>query len=222
MRQDLVTEAFDGRDDFLKMSASEIGDLCDKIADANWLLKEIEGGVIFQSERRKSLCRYLGIGESTLSGWLKNDRVPKMAKEAYVLLGFIRSLKDMIRGLQARVTDFETDAGDLKLLQVGDTYQICLFAPREADGAVVGRVVADNIRSFDDARLLASAIRATRLLYDAQDKIHDGTPEGESMWYRTIGCLTYVHDIETYQKDFGGLSKDQRYAWRLDLSSNEA
>ena len=126
-----------------------------------------------------------------------------MAKGAYVLLGILEALKDHIKDLKARITDLESSAGDLKILEVNGTYQICAFERRE-DGAVIGRVVADSITSFDDARLLASSAQARRLLELAIDRVDDGTEGGDQLWRQVLGCLQYVSNFENFKESFGG------------------
>lgn len=57
------------------------------------------------------------------------------------------------------MANLEGSAGDLRVLEVSGAYQFCAFECREG-GAVIGRIVADSIKSSGDARLLASSAQA--------------------------------------------------------------
>ena len=69
-------------DQLLGLPLRDVGEWCDEVLNAEILLKEIEEAGPF-APSRKRLCQYLDIAESTLSGWLKEDRIPRLAKEAY-------------------------------------------------------------------------------------------------------------------------------------------
>jgi hypothetical protein len=140
-----------------------VAEFCDQYLDTSGLAESVEGWSPFG---RKGLCEYLGIGESTLSGWFKEGRIPRMAKNAFVLLLAQQRLSEEIRGLRTELDDAR--AQDLRVVGTGQHFQVCEFQEDE-EGEIVGRVVADNIATLDDARLLASGHRALRLAREAAD-----------------------------------------------------
>ena len=76
------------------LTVERTAEFCAGALDASTLFEELDFGP-FSS--RKTFCEYLGIGESTLTGWLKGERVPRMAKEAYVLLLAVQGLRAEVR-----------------------------------------------------------------------------------------------------------------------------
>ena len=199
---DIRFETFEMREDILRTSPSEISDFCGQVLDSDRLDHQIEQGSFFPSAGRRALYQYLGIGESTLSGWMKDRRMPKMDREAYVLLGILASLKDHIKDLKARIANLEGSAGDLRILEVSGAYQFCAFERREG-GAVIGRIVADGIKSSGDARLLASSAQVRRLLEQAIDRVNHGSDSGEALMRQIFACLQYVSNLEHFKEDFG-------------------
>lgn len=140
----------------LELTALTAAEICDQAVGAGQLEASLDAGIPFS---RKSLCEFLGIGESTLSGWLKDGRVPRMAKNAIALLAAQKVLAAEVRRLSDK---------DLRIVRAGDHYQVCELA-EDDDGEIDGRVIADRIASIQDARLLASGRRALRVLERAQD-----------------------------------------------------
>ncbi len=140
-------------------SAAEI---CEQALDVTGLVTGLDDGDPFT---RKGLCEYLGIGESTLSGWIKDGRIPRMAKNAIVLLAVQQELAAEVRRLQLQLDAAITD---LKVVRSGQHYQVCELQEDE-EGEVIGRVIADQIATLEDARLLASGRRALRLLKHTED-----------------------------------------------------
>lgn len=136
------------------------GEYFDGLIDAEELLSHLEQGSPFN---RREFCEFIGIGESTLSGWLKDRRIPRVAKVAFgLLLAYEQQRMEMAR-LQA----------DQLLPLVVDTdhgYQICKVE-RNEHGDLVGAVLAENIKTFNDAYRLASAERSIKLLKSADDAV---------------------------------------------------
>ena len=149
--------------EILELTAADVAGYCDSALEATTLAREIddEDG----PWTRKFLCRHLGIGESTLSGWLKEGRVPRMAKAAIVFLPVMDLLKNEIERLR-------NHARNLKILKSGDIYQLCVFHEDE-DGLVVGRVVADGIPTLDLARQVSVLFDAENLLQRAKGVVSD-------------------------------------------------
>jgi hypothetical protein len=110
---------------------------------------------------RKGFCEFLGVGESTLSGWLKDGRVPRYARVAFGLARARDLLADEVK-VQRQ------EEMDPKVVRTPDGhYQLCRFRPDE-EGVEVGTVMADRIPSFADAAFLASGMPAFRLLRQAR------------------------------------------------------
>ncbi len=188
--------------DIMDRSSSKLAELCDEVLDAASLEAAVGAGDPFPSRRR--LCEYLDVGESTLAGWLKDDRVPRMAKEALVLPVAVGLLSEEIKRLRA-------DAEDLKILKSGDVLQICLFE-EDQEGSVIGRVVADNIQDLRTARMLSASMRRIRMLEEAVPVIDEMLERTENERYishltnlrRSIEEQTYfVTDYDEWKKKFG-------------------
>jgi len=125
-----------------------IVDTCEEYLTTDKLSKHLERG---EPMTRKELCRYLDVGESTLTGWLKEDRIPRMAKLAIVLRLLVPQLKPLKdEGYVPRIV--ETDSG----------YQICEFQERD-NGVTIGKVIATGIPDVHRARLLAGGIEVDML-----------------------------------------------------------
>lgn len=173
-----------------------VADYCDFL-DAETLLKAIdEKGRKFD---RKSLCKYLGIGESTLSGWLKADRIPTSAKNAFVLLYVVEKLQLANRRLRSQLHTggLPEDGAELKILKNGDSYQVCAFKVDER-GLNVGEVVADGIANVETAWLFAGSKKTLELLGDTEHGID------QLLWqkddYYDAGAATFVHEMEEVEK----------------------
>lgn len=148
-------------DSLLELHPSNIAEFCDCYLDVASLVESLEA---YNPFGRKGLCEYLGIGESTLSGWIKEGRVPQMAKNAFVLLEIQQRLSAEVQTLREEIDE---SRNDLKVIRSGQHYQVCEFKEDE-EGEVVGRVVADRIATIEDARLLASGRRAIRLIKECE------------------------------------------------------
>ena len=138
----------------LRSGPEAFAQVCDEAIDAETLQEEILAALGFG---RRDLCQFLGIGESTLSGWLKNSRVPKDAKLAMA----VPYLLELIRNL-------ERCRRDIKVLRDGDAYSLCIFRV-DQHGMECGDVLARGIPSREHAELLASSERACRLVKDLAD-----------------------------------------------------
>jgi transcriptional regulator with XRE-family HTH domain len=139
--------------EILELNASSTAEFCDGYFDATTLSEHIEREDPFS---RKELCKYLGIGESTLTGWLKEDRIPLMAKQAMILPLAHRVLK-------GEVTRLKKDSENAQILKSGDHYQIVVFKPDES-GEAIGKVIADNIVDLRTARIFVAGVQALNLL----------------------------------------------------------
>jgi len=180
-----------------KMTMDRIPDYCDEAFDARTFEEEFPG-----RRSRQRLCKFLGIAESTLSGWLKEDRIPLMAKEAYVLFRAVEALSQEIGRVKVEAEDF-------KILESNGRYLVCELGPNE-DGEVIGKIVADNIRNIQDARMLVSGKKISRLLRNSMEVYYDRLDDTENDNYiweleeqlkeidRTLG---YANNLEKWKQE---------------------
>ncbi|WP_020503950.1 hypothetical protein [Lamprocystis purpurea] len=132
----------------LDVGADGISDFCAKHLDAAQLTKHFDRA---DPMTRKEFCKYLEVGESTVTGWLKEDRIPLMAKEAIVL----RLAMPLLRAL--RDTDCEP-----RIVKSQDGYQICEFS-KDGRGEITGSVIALGVTNIQRARLMLSGLQAAGL-----------------------------------------------------------
>ena len=188
--------------DLLKLREGEIAEYCDDYLDAETLSDHLDRSEPFS---RKELCRYLGVGESTMTGWLKEDRIPLMAKEAFMLPLALRVLTTEIERLQ-------NEAKRARILKSGDIYQICRFVPDEC-GEVIGEVLADNITDPQHARILLVGLDALNLLGECDERVVEQMQvffeNGENPEYeeqlnelreKIRMCRLYAVDYELWRK----------------------
>ena len=142
-------------DRLLKLELDQIAEFCENGLNAEKLENNLQllPRSLFAEPfySRSALCQYLGIRESTLAGWLKEDRIPRMAKEAFILLKAFLILQDEVRGMRK-----ERDEKGLKLIKDGDHYHV-IRLQQDDIGFVVGEVVAKEITSEKEALLLVNA-----------------------------------------------------------------
>lgn len=147
-------------DAIMELKPEHLADFCEKMLSAKELINEVErdhklGG-------RKGLCQYLGIGESTLSGWLREDRIPQAAKEAYVLRRALCVLQGEIRNLRLQQS-MRLKTEELTIFKNGEGYDLCIFR-KDEDSALVPQIIAENIRDINNARMLSTSINSINML----------------------------------------------------------
>jgi hypothetical protein len=116
----------------------------DLMADPKLLKSELQGGGPMS---RKPFCEFMGIGESTLTGWLQSERIPQPAAVAYVLLLAAQQLQDQLTKLQKR-------QGEPRIISLAGKYAVVRFEESD-DGESVGRIIASDISDLADARKIA-------------------------------------------------------------------
>jgi len=156
-----------------------IGAYSDTAVDAEMLLQDLEEDWPFNQSRRE-YCEFVGVGESTLTGWLKHDRIPKSAKIAHVLLN---ATKVLVNELKHR----DQLLGQPKVVFDGNTYQIVLFTT-SSDGTEIGQILARDIGSHQAACVFAESLSAFRMLQEALQII-------DEMFVRTENPA-YIQDLE--------------------------
>ncbi len=110
---------------------------------------------------RKEFCEILGIGESTLSGWLKGDRIPKMAK---LVIGLLKARvldREALEQEEKRVEQLKIRD---RIVKDGDRYMIVEFASNDG----IGRVVARDIPDEASAKKLNSRYKYIDLLLEVR------------------------------------------------------
>ena len=142
-------------DAILDVNPQTAAEFCDKNLDVDKLVSCLETGDPFT---RRGLCDFLDIGESTLSGWIKEGRVPRMAKNAIVLLAVQQRLARQLNV----VINYP------KVIRRGEQFDVVELREDE-EGEITGRVIATQIETIEDARLLASGRRALRVLQGIHD-----------------------------------------------------
>ena len=177
----LKQDVKDFLDQLLGLPLRDVGEWCDEVLDAEKLLEEIEEAGPF-APSRKRLCQYLDIAESTLSGWLKEDRIPRLAKEAYVLLLVFEVMREEIR-------EREQVSEELKIVDANGRFLIC----RHEDGGGHGRVIGEAA-SLEWARRMAmgASPRTAILLDEVSDSLGEFVERLEEMgvdasWYSQLG-----------------------------------
>jgi hypothetical protein len=125
------------------------------MADPKLLKSELQGrGQL----GRKAFCEFMGIGESTLTGWLQAERIPQTAAVAYMLLLISQVLQEKCRALE----DKESEP---RIIALGGRYAVVRFDASEK-GQGLGQVIASDIPDLISARRVAfsQSKRMTQLI----------------------------------------------------------
>ena len=166
-------------DALLELTPASVGDFADGLINAGTLPEELESGPFIL---RKDFCEFLGIGESTLTGWLKADRIPRAAKVAYALLVGMTVLQNEVRQLRS-------DAMDFKILKDGEKRLVVRFETDDT-GVAIGQVVARDIADAKTARMFAASLRGFRLLQEIysteRESWQTNWEMGGADWFRDI------------------------------------
>jgi len=130
---------------------------------------------------QKGFSQFLGVGESTITGWMKSKSFPDYAKRAAVAAYYVRKYFNELR-------EAKRDTERPKVVKDGDRYLIVRFETDEV-GVSIGKVLARDIPSEKSALVLASSVRAWQLLKDAESlidhEIGSMIPE-DSEWIRDL------------------------------------
>lgn len=140
----------------LPQFASFLDEQMDATAVLSYLQEENSG-----FSGRKEFCEILGIGESTLSGWLKGDRIPKMAK---LVIGLLKARvldREALEQEEKRVEQLKIRD---RIVKDGDRYMIVEFASNDG----IGRVVARDIPDEASAKKLNSRYQFIDLLLEVR------------------------------------------------------
>ena len=140
---------------------------------------------------RREFCEFLGVGESTLSGWLSAGKIPKMAKVAFGLLITLHELK-------MRVEDQERAVELTPIpVQIGEEWALVKLElqgsgkPGTSSADYLGKVLALGIEDRNTAVALAQGVRAIDVASEATDVYADHIEKTS----RDKGKLEYVRDL---------------------------
>ena len=115
--------------------------------------------------RQKQFGEYLGVGESTVAGWMKAESFPDYATRAALAAYYVRKYSGLLR-------EAERGAERPQVVKDGDRYLIVRFRPDEA-GVSVGEILARDIASEKAALVFAGSLRAWELLGEAEGFLDD-------------------------------------------------
>jgi hypothetical protein len=155
---------------------AELGDLC----EGSLLDQDAKFDPALVSVRRKRFCQFLGIGESTFTGWVQAGRIPRAAAIAFVLH---RNLRQRVQ----RIQTLTRDRLEPRVVAIDGKYALCEFIERDG-GEVEGRLVATGISEETVARDIAR---------------HRSSAFGD-LQARAIDTLRYYQDTEPDVLDWVG------------------
>jgi len=128
------------------------------------LFKESE----FPFSNRATLCNFLDISESTLSGWIKDNRVPHSAKKAIALLVVKEEQEKELTKLKKEYTDKD----QFLIIKENGSYKLCRYQ-EEKDRTPVWHVIAGEISNLRDARLMSLPVKLQKMLFQLSDEVMD-------------------------------------------------
>lgn len=143
------------------LSYASISQIADRVLEPGVMAQFVREGFVSQ----KAFGEFLGVGESTVAGWMKTSSFPEYAKRATIAAYFaIKYRRQMEMG--------KKNASDPKVVQDGDTYMVVRFVEDDA-GNEVGEVLANDIKSAKSARVFASALNAWRMIGEMEGFLAD-------------------------------------------------
>lgn len=145
----------------------------------------------FKIKGRAGFCDFLGIRESTLSGWLKEGNLPYYAKVAFGLAVLFDDLKTMHQSL--------IDEDELPVVvNLGDQWGL-MEVRKDNNGDRTGKLLASGISSENDAKRLQSSISGAQKFVKAMPQIFSGFASG-SLDYDTY-YEEHDEDNDEYDQD---------------------
>ena len=146
--------------------------------------------------RQKGFAEFLGVGESTVAGWVKNKQFPDYAKRATLAAYCAGKHFDAAQAAQQ-------DGKRPMVVKDGERYLIVKFDTDEA-GVSLGRIIARDLPNEKTALVLSSSGRAWEFLRSAERLIDheiDMQDAGDSHWLKilkdeitTERQRTFAHD----------------------------
>lgn len=169
-----------------------IAKIADEALGANDMVRFVRDAFLSQ----KAFGEFLGVGESTVAGWMKSGSFPDYAKRAmlaaYYSNKYFRQLKDAKR-----------DAARPKVVKDGDRYSIVRFKVDEA-GVTIGEVLARDIPTMKAALVFAGGLRAWELLGETEHLIDhelESMDPDQSVWIQELKDQIGLERARTFAHD---------------------
>lgn len=189
-------------ENFSHFTANELAESFDKLVNVENLPGWIKAEVMPWSNR-KEFCEMLGVGESTLFGWLKGDRIPKMVK---LIIGLFQQQADIRIFLKEHEKAYDRLKKSDRLVRDGDRFMIIEFPNGDSDKDLgVGRIVAKDIPDEQAARKLLLRHDLTELL--------SAVESAEELWLSTgHSALDHFKDIIRSEIQYNlGIERTERF-----------
>lgn len=138
----------------------EIAEAADKALPDGTLGNEIRN----EFGSQKSFGEFLGVGESTIAGWMKNRSFPDYAIRAFYSA---RVAIEMAR----KNEEAQNRSSDPKVVKRDNYFELIELSVDDI-GEETGALIASRIPTIEIARKLSSADLAWRLLNEAADLLH--------------------------------------------------
>lgn len=173
-----------------------IAKIADEALGGQEMIQFVREGFLSQ----KAFGEFLGVGESTVAGWMKSGSFPDYAKRATLAAYYSNKY---FRQLKVAKSDAKRDATRPKVVKDGDRYLIVRFKVDEA-GATIGEILAQDIPTEKAALVFAGGLRAWELLGEAEHLIDhelEARDPEDSAWIQTLKdeisserARTFAHD----------------------------
>ena len=138
-----------------------IAKIADEALGGQEMIQFVREGFLSQ----KAFGEFLGVGESTVAGWMKSEAFPDYAKRATIAAYYSRKYFRLL--LEAR-----RDVARPQVLKDGARYMIVQFRIDEA-GVSLGEILARDIPDEKQALIFASGQHAWELLGEAASFIDE-------------------------------------------------
>lgn len=145
----------------------------------------------FKMKGRAGFCEFLGIRESTLSGWLKEGSLPFYAKVAFGLAVTFENLK---KKHQSLIEEYQLPV----IVNLGDQWGL-MEIRKDNNDTPTGKLLVSGITSQDDAKKIQASIKGAQLFVKAMPQIFSGF---------TSGSLDYDTYFEEYDENNDDYDKD--------------
>lgn len=179
------------------ISFSNAGDKIDSIVTTEKLIWHLNNEHPFS---RREFCNFLGIRESTLSGWIKENRVPRMAKVAFGLL----LAQNQLKGQLKKQNNLMKNPIPIKKKEEWLLIQL----DRHESGDITGSVIAEGIPDINNAMRLSQGNEALDLAGQAIFELSEY--QNEDHW-ESIKSLKDKHQrLEERTNDYESWQETQK------------
>ena len=152
-------------------NAQEIAKLADETLDGQTMAQFVREFF----HRQKSFGEYLGVGKSTVAGWMKTESFPDYAKRATLAAYYANKY-------WRQLIDARREATRPKIVKDGERYLIVRFGLDDA-GVCIGEILARDIPSEKAALVFASGVRAWELLGEAEETLDAEIEASGNEWH---------------------------------------